>query len=367
MRHVGSGAGVSKPNRSGTAGEGGPEVDERGIEIMRNAGRGRGSWGARTALTLLLCSVLAVAGTAVRPDHAAAGEAPGVPWQGTNPYMFAVGDSLLAQCGEDFGMGWRSLGFIGWDGATSGGMRARLDGTGQGWPASSVTESSVQEERLWFRDAGSLVIALGINDVKFVTVAEWRDNIDWFMTQARGRPVQWFTLHNPFFQANVDLFNAELRLATDRWPNLKLMDWERYARANPSVTLSDKVHLATYREGCQLARNRLIQHAAPAVPGQTKPTGFWYVDSQKTGPVRLNGWGAAYAPSPAAGVSVNVRLDWRHFARLPVNGATGDIWAQTASGRAFSHALGAEYRGHTVCLDLVDQLNQFTHLGCRVV
>ncbi|SOD93814.1 hypothetical protein [Blastococcus haudaquaticus] len=316
---------------------------------------------------MLLCSLLIMAGSVVRPDRAEAGDAPQIAWEGNNPYIFAVGDSVLAQCGQQFGMGWRSLGFIGWGGATASDMRGRLDGTGSGWPADSVTESSVQEERLWFRDAGSLVIALGINDVKFVTVAEWRDNVDWFMTQARGRPVQWFTIHNPPFQANVDLFNAELRLATDRWPNLKLMDWERYASAHPEVTISDRVHLAYYREGCELARNRLIQHAAPAVPGKTSPTGFWYVDSRTTGRVALNGWGAAYAPTPAHGVQVNVRVDWRHFARLPVDRPTGDIWANAASAQAFGHSLGAEYRGHAVCLDLVDQRGQFAHLGCRIV
>jgi hypothetical protein len=334
---------------------------------MKITGVRHGSWAGRVALTALLCSVLVVAGATVRPDRAAAGDHPRTAWQGTNPYIFAVGDSLLEQCREDFGMGWRSLGYAAWPGATARDMRARLDGSGRGWPAWTVTESSLDEERQWFRDAGSLVIALGTNDVKFTTVTEWRDDIEWFMNQARGRPVQWFTVHNPAVQGNVDLFNAELRLATNRWPNLKLMDWERFARADPRALLSDGVHVATYRDGCQQGRNRLIQHAAPAAPGNTEPVGFWYADPSQTGPVHLNGWGAAFAPTPAAGVSLNVRSDWRHVSRFAVDGPTTDIWARTASGRSFGLVIGAEHRGRVVCLDLVDQRADFTSLGCRVV
>ncbi|MGY1617795.1 hypothetical protein ACI797_13740 [Geodermatophilus sp. SYSU D00691] len=298
---------------------------------------------------------------------ASAGAVPTVAWQGTNPYMFAIGDSLLEQCGPSFGMGWRSLGYIGWPGATSDDLRGRLDGTGSGWPQWTVTESSVQEERQWFRDAGGLVLSLGTNDVKVLSLERWRANIDWFMTQARGRPVQWFTVHNPQWQATVDLFNAELRLATDRWPNLKLMDWERYAQENRGVLLFDKVHLATNAWGCQAARNRMIQHAAPAVPGRTAPIGYWYEAPRGTGPVGLNGWAAGFVPDPGKVVSVNVRVDWRHLTRFPADRPTGDLWAQTASGRAFGHTLGAQYRGHVVCLDLVDATHQFTALGCRVV
>ena len=174
----------------------------------------------RAVLAVLFCVLFLVAGGAVLPEPARAGDSPRIAWQGSNPYVFAIGDSLLEQCREDFGMGWRSLGFVAWPGATAGDMRGRLDGTGSGWPAWTITESSLQEERQWFRDAGSLVVALGINDVKFTTVAEWRDNIDWFMSQARGRPVQWFTL-TTLHPGHIDLFNAELRLATERWPNLQ--------------------------------------------------------------------------------------------------------------------------------------------------
>ena len=88
---------------------------------------------ARRALqvVLLCCALLSVV-TAIRPDGARAAEVPGVAWQGTNPYIFAIGDSLLEQCRQEFGMGWRSLGYIGWPGATSADMRGRLDGTGTG-------------------------------------------------------------------------------------------------------------------------------------------------------------------------------------------------------------------------------------------
>jgi hypothetical protein len=313
---------------------------------------------------LALCALTLVAGLLV-PGRASASDTPRIAWQGTNPYVFAVGDSILQQCGEEFGMGWRSLGFIGWPGATSEDMRGRLDGTGSGWPKYTVTESSVKEERQWFRDAGSLVIALGTNDVKSMSLARWRANITWFMQQARGRPVQWFTVHNPQHQAPVDLFNAELRQATDRWPNLKLMDWEAYAQEHRGVLLSDKVHLANWR-GCVEVRDRMIQFAAPAEPGHTAPTGYWYESTARSGPVVLNGWAAAFRPTPGTPVSVNVRIDWKHHTRFAATGRTTDFWARTASGRGFSSTLPARYRGHTVCLDLVDGAGQFAPLGCRV-
>ena len=318
----------------------------------------------RAGLVLLVC-VAALAGGVAAPDRASAGETPRVAWQGSNPYVFAVGDSILEQCGQYYGMGWRSLGFVGWPGATSDDMRGRLDGTGSGWPQWTVTESSVAEERQWFRDAGSLVVALGTNDVKTMSLARWRANIDWFMGQARGRPVQWFTIHNPQWQGHVDLFNAELRLATDRWPNLKLMDWAGYAQQNRDLLLYDKVHLATWR-GCVEARDRMIQVAAPAVPGRTAPVGYWYPRNVPTGSVVLNGWAAGFVPDPSRTVSVNVRVDWRHLTRFAASSPTGDPWARTASGRGFEFWLGPEFRGHVFCLDLVDAAGQFTSLGCRV-
>jgi hypothetical protein len=286
---------------------------------------------------------------------------PSIPWVGTNPYVFGMGDSLFEQCRPDMGLGWRSLGIVGWPGATTTAMRERMTSDAEGWP--HTTETNHAEELTWFRDAGAWAIGLGTNDVKTLTVEQWRNNIDWFMRQANGRPVTWYTIHNPPFQQQAELFNWELFLATDRWPNLKLIEWHKWVAANPAAMLPDGVHVATYEYGCQLGRHRLLQHAVPDVPGHTKPRGYWY----EGGGLTVAGWGAGNAPNRRALIHVNVRVDWKHHGRFPVDQWSGDLWAQTASGRAFSVRLPSSARGRTVCVDLVDADNQWTSLGCRVV
>lgn len=299
-----------------------------------------------------------VAGVASAADNV-----PRIPWTGTNPYGFAIGDSVLRDCGPEFGMGWRSLGFIGWPGSDTRAMRARLESGTEGWDW--TTEPSNAEERVWFRDAGWLVIGLGTIDVKSMGADEFRGNVDWFLGQSRGRPVLWFNIVNPPFQAQVDAFNAVLYEATTRWPNLKVMDWARWVQLNPG-SLIDGVHVAT-SYGCTEGRDRLIRHAAPDVPGETAPRGYWYEDRSTTGPVRLNGWGATNAPDRRGRLEVNVRADWAHVGRWPVDKPTSDLWAQTASGRGFGIEIDPGFRGRLLCLDLVDAAGQFTALGCRRV
>lgn len=309
---------------------------------------------------ILLFTVLALS---LISTPAQADDTPSVPWTGNNQYIFAVGDSILEQCREDFGMGARSLGFVGWPGATSTQMRERLSSSTEGWPY--TTESSNAQERIWFRDAGSLVVALGTNDVKFLTAEQYRANIDWFMQQSRGRPVQWFNIYNKPYEALANVFNAELSAATNRWPNLKIMDWNRQARENPGI-LSDGVHVTTY-EVCVNYRNRLIQMAAPHEPGKNAPVGYWYYDPAKSGPVNLNGWGAGNERTRRDPIQLNIRANWNHVGRYPISSSTGDPWAQAASGRAFGIQLSSSYRGAYVCVDLLDAAGRFTYLGCRTM
>lgn len=311
--------------------------------------------------TVLALSVGLVVAAVPAPAQA---DTPRVPWTGANPYVFALGDSIVQQCGEQFGMGWRSLGFIGWPGSDTSTMRGRLDGTGaKTWDDWTVTESSLEEERTWFRDAGSLVIGLGTNDVKVMEAAQFRANIDWYLEQSRGRPVQWFNITNPPFQAKVDQFNAELLAAEKRWPNLKVMDWARWVRENPGQ-LHDGVHVS-FPSGCTEGRDRLVRHAAPDEPGKTAPDGYWYPAPGGTGSFALNGWGAPNVPDKRGPLQVNVRADYKHVGRWSVSGGTNDPWALAASGRAFGVGMGPEWRGRLFCLDLVDSAGQFTALGCR--
>ena len=184
------------------------------------------------------------------------------------------------------------------------------------------------------------------------------------MRDADGRPVQWFNIHNPPFQQKVDQFNYELWAASFRHPNLKVIDWAAWSKARPEAFV-DGVHVATWQGGCVEGRNRLVQLSAPAVPGAAYPTGYWYEEPAKSGPVKINGW-AAGADKQAV-VQVNIRANYKHVDRISVSAPTTDPWALTASGRAFHYELPAKYRGQLICVDVVDDRDQFTSLGCRRV
>lgn len=317
----------------------------------------------------MIARALAVALTVLllTPAPAHASDTPGIPWTGGNPYGWTMGDSIIEQGGQDAGLGWRSLGFIGWPGADTTMMRGRIEGTipESSWPAWTVTEDSVEMERVWFRDAGFWQIGLGTNDVKTMSADQFRANVDWFLEQSRGRPVLWFNIVNPPFQAQADKFNAVLNDATDRYPNLKVLDWATWVRQNPGALMSDGVHIATpygYDEG----RYRLTRAAAPELAADTPPRGYWYWNPAGDGSFGLNGWGSTNAPDPRGPLEINVRADWQHVGRWPVDRATGDLWARTASGHGFGIGMGPGDRGHLYCLDLVDAAG-FTSLGCRTV
>jgi hypothetical protein len=298
---------------------------------------------------------------------ARAGDVPTIAWTGGNAYVWGMGDSLFEQCRENLGLGWRSLGMVGWPGATSTDMRNRMSSTSENWPW--ITEASHAEELVWFRDAGAWLIGLGTNDARVGTpVEQFRANIDWFMQKSGGRPVEWFDIHNPPYQAHADRLNAELRAATDRWPNLKILPWHAWALQNPSALLSDQVHVATYEYGCQQGRHKLAFLGMPDEPGKTAPDGYLYgITPRPDGQLRLNGWGAPNVPNKLGTLQVNLRSDYQHVGRWPVQNATTDLYAQAASGRGFDFLIDPGFRNHLLCVDLVDSAGQFTSLGCLTV
>jgi len=316
-------------------------------------------------ILIIVLAALAAFLAPTSPANAGPSPLPDVPWVGANPYGFAIGDSVLEQCRADFGMGWRSLGYVGWPGATTTEMRTRLTDGREGYPY--TTEASNAEERQWFRDAGWLVVALGTNDGwRGVPMVETRANIEWIMTEARGRPVLWFDVRqSPQLSAGADAVNEELQAAAGRWPNLKILPWHAWTAANADE-LIDGVHVKTYERGCEQGRNRLIRHGAPAEStAADNPIGYWYPHPATSGPVPLTGWLAGYTPRQREYVSLNVRSDYGHVGRWSATGATSDLWAWAAGGRSFSVTLGAEFRGHLICLDAIDATGQWTSLGCR--
>lgn len=292
---------------------------------------------------------------------------PTIPWVGTNAYVMALGDSLMEQCRKDFGMGTRARGFIGWPGASSTDMRQRLTSTAEGW--GFTTEVSNYEERRRFVEAGAWVLGLGTNDCwKGTTDAQWIDNIEWFMRQAAGRPVCWFDIkQSGDLVARAAQLGHFLYDATTRHGNLKIIPWGEWALENPSALLPDGVHVATYEYGCQLGRNRLIQHAVPDAPGVISDRGYWYPHSSVAGQsIVLTGWGAS-AGRRTDVIQVNLRVDWKHVGRWPVNETSDDVFAKAASGRGWRIGLGPEWRGKLAAVDLVDANGTFTSLGSRVL
>ncbi|MCZ2817074.1 SGNH/GDSL hydrolase family protein [Modestobacter sp. VKM Ac-2984] len=222
-------------------------------------------WRARQGITVLsvVCSVI-VGVTCWPLSTVSATSTVERAVEAADPYVFGIGDSLMEQCREGMGLGERSVGYAAWPGATSTDLIGRLTGAEPTWPDWTVTEGSLHEERAWLEEAGSLLISLGTNDVKELTLDEWRANVAWFMNEAHGRPVLWFTIHNPVFPEATERFNDELRVAAASSPNLILLDWAGWAERHPGALLPDGVHLATFEHGCQRGRHLLAEEAVPA-------------------------------------------------------------------------------------------------------
>ena len=190
-----------------------------------------------------------------------------------SPSVFGVGDSLLLQCGESLGLGTRSLGMIGWVGGSSTDLRTRLTSTGNSWPY--MTEASHAQEIADWKAASTWVIGLGTNDIATNTPAStFKANVDWFMARAAGRPVLWFNLHYPLHQKRIDTYNVVLAQAAQRYPNLTILNWARYAKAHPEALRADEVHLATF-DACRDGRFALTRAAMPPVEGYEAQEPGW--------------------------------------------------------------------------------------------
>jgi hypothetical protein len=288
---------------------------------------------------------------------------PSIPWGTSKTGIFYAGDSLAEQCRKDFGMPERAFGFVGWPGASSSEMRARLSSMDEGWPYK--TEPTNFEERVKFHEAGTIVLSLGTNDCwKGTTDVEWNSNIDWFMSVADGRPVCWFDIkQSTDWVPRSDQLSWYLYAATERYPNLKIIPWKEWCEENPSALLTDGVHIATYEFGCVQGRNKLMRLA---VPDANITWGYWYPHTSLPGQsIHLTGWGAAM-PKRTDEQFVNLRVDWKHVNRWPVNQTTEDVYARAASGRGWEIWLGPEWKGKWAAVDLLDpKTGLMTPLGER--
>lgn len=85
--------------------------------------------------------------------------------------------------------------------------------------------------------SGTLLIGLGTNDGP--DLASFRRDVDAIMGAAHGWPVVWALVESgPALPVN-----AVLREATERYPNLRLVDFSPIVTANPSYRTSDGIHL----------------------------------------------------------------------------------------------------------------------------
>lgn len=213
--------------------------------------------GPRLLAVTAVLACLVADGPAVAAEPSSAGEA-------TGSTVWGMGDSLFLQCGDTLGVGSSSLGMVGWWGGTTADMRARMSSTATAWPY--MTERSHADELAHYRNAGVWVIGLGTNDVRLLTVEQYRANVDWFLRSSQGRPVLWFDIHRANYGPQVAAFNAVLRDAARRWSNLRILGWQAYVAAHPGVIHGDRLHIADH-QGCRDGRFRLIRDALRSVGG----------------------------------------------------------------------------------------------------
>lgn len=244
----------------------------------------------KRAAFLLVAALLATVLTGSRPPAASA------TISGAAPRFLFVGDSIMwqqcsgpaQQVSPDAG-GWfidRDGGCHGWSGGTVADIAFEVQGgrflsNGSGQPHPYFPNrglANVWSLREAMDRADAWVIGLGTNDANRrtsckeigpqtpwpiqisrpaadggdtvpcqLTDQQFRDHIAFFMWLAAGRPVYWYDVGvtNPDdpAAAHQDEINAQLWLATSRYPNLHVIPWSRLTAEHPEY-VRDGVHLS---------------------------------------------------------------------------------------------------------------------------
>lgn len=117
---------------------------------------------------------------------------------------------------------------------------------------------AIRRQRTLGRD-GCWLIALGANDAARIghgSAVSARTRIDLVMRELSGRPVLWPTVMTAatgtYDTRYMRAFNAELRRAASRYPNLRVFDFAHYTAPSWYV---DGVH---YTDEAMIQRNRLL-------------------------------------------------------------------------------------------------------------
>lgn len=146
---------------------------------------------------------------------------------------------------------------------------------------------------------GCWVIAMGVNDVGNIASGAQGsgERIAMVMDKLKGQEVLWPTITtttpaNPAFsKANMDKFNAAIKAAAAKYPNLKVYDFA--AQAKPEWTAGDGIH---YTTAGAVARNKMIADALAAEfpaqePAPQKPASAGSAEADQT-----PAWGSIRVP-----------------------------------------------------------------------
>jgi peptidoglycan/LPS O-acetylase OafA/YrhL len=124
---------------------------------------------------------------------------------------------------------------------------------------------------------GCWVIALGTNDTADVAIGSASGRmarIQRMMGAAHGQPVMWVDVISllaggPYAEANMQQWNAALRQACPRYPNMRIFDWASLAQ--PSWFISDGIHYTS--AGYAIRGQQIAQGLAKAFPARGRSTG----------------------------------------------------------------------------------------------
>jgi peptidoglycan/LPS O-acetylase OafA/YrhL/lysophospholipase L1-like esterase len=124
---------------------------------------------------------------------------------------------------------------------------------------------------------GCWVIALGTNDTADVAIGSGvgrMARIQEMMSVAHGEPVMWVDVvsmltSGPYAEANMQLWNAALRQACARYPNMRVFDWASLTQ--PSWFISDGIHYTP--AGYAQRAEQIAEALAKAFPAKGRNKG----------------------------------------------------------------------------------------------
>lgn len=189
--------------------------------------------------------------------------------QGT---LLVVGDSLTVGTAAFGSLRTRLEDLDVWSRVTIDARNGRKASTGAGVISTYLTPR-------W--DVTAIVVAMGTNDMISNRNPSYpRKLIDAVMARTGDRPVLWVNLEfsstvRPDWAIRATRFNRELRRAAERWPTLRIADWNSYFRSGSRVRfVADGVHLTTsaYRARARWLTERVRDFGREIVDSTTTTT-----------------------------------------------------------------------------------------------